>query len=66
MKMCDRENTKEDTTLTATTFSITTIGLPIKVSCQCCAECWNLTIFLIFIVLSVVILNVDRLIVVAP
>jgi hypothetical protein len=30
MKMCDRENMKEDTTLTATTFSITTIGIPIK------------------------------------
>jgi hypothetical protein len=66
MKMCDRENTKDNTTLTATTFSITTIGLPIKVSYQCCAECYNTTNILSFIVLSVVILNVDRLIVVAP
>jgi hypothetical protein len=64
--MCDRENTKEDTTLTATTFSITTIGIPIKVSYQCCAECYNTIIILSLIGLSVLILNADRLIVVAP
>ena len=30
MKMCDRENMKEDTTLRETTLSITTTGIPIK------------------------------------